>query len=281
MRQNEFLRKIERECSHNVLLNYKKFMYYQTEVIRTLNEVKNICKSNEIPYQLAYGTLLGAIRDDGQIPWDYDADIFVPYNYRKKLLLALERELGEKFHYASMESNDFRSYIVRVAPKGFDVEYLHLDIFFLIGAPDDDKERKKFSETIVEQQLIRYYKKVRLLKGSRYKVKAFCNILWNKLRCLKYEMKEQDCIFEGLCTKYDISQAKYCVSADTFSSKRSYPIGIFNTTTITIREHEYAIPQDYDEILTLIYKDYNKSSGFIDCIDEFEKALVWLEKAKI
>ena len=46
--------------------------------LNLLNNIDHFCKSNGIQYFLAYGTLIGAIRHDGFIPWDDDIDIAMP-----------------------------------------------------------------------------------------------------------------------------------------------------------------------------------------------------------
>lgn len=82
----------------------------QARLLEMAKQVTTILEKNNIPYMISYGTLLGAIRHQGFIPWDDDFDIFLfdDENYEKSRFilrknlssdLFLEDEETEKKYY--------------------------------------------------------------------------------------------------------------------------------------------------------------------------------------
>ena len=68
-------------------------------------ELDRICRKNNIPYALTYGSVLGLYNYGGFIPWDDDVDIAIDYFDIPRLVEALKNDLGEEFSFDCYETN--------------------------------------------------------------------------------------------------------------------------------------------------------------------------------
>src|SRR5690554_4949476 len=82
----------------------------QLRVLDIFIEVENILRNHNIDYWLIGGTLLGAVRHGGFIPWDDDLDISIEYKDLKKVRKLLKKELSEK--YAIQDYKSDRNYYI-------------------------------------------------------------------------------------------------------------------------------------------------------------------------
>ena len=111
-----------------------------------LDEIDRICKENNLKYSLAYGTLLGAVRHKGYIPWDDDIDICMLREDYEKLISILKDPATQKkgwltlvdiecddYYYGFAKVYDNRTYVNMSRHKG--EMGLWVDIFPLDGLP--------------------------------------------------------------------------------------------------------------------------------------------------
>lgn len=119
-----------------------------------LSEFDRVCRKYGLRYTLAYGTLIGAIRHKGFIPWDDDIDVAMPrpdYEKLHALLHAGEpvfsehfsvsEDRGEKAMYPFMKLLDDRFALKSWSHR--EVPDLFIDIFPVDGAPQTEKQRAK------------------------------------------------------------------------------------------------------------------------------------------
>lgn len=87
----------ERQCSladiHRVELDILKFF-------------KHVCEKNNIRYRLTYGTLLGAVRHNGFIPWDDDIDVTIPAEEIEKFMKGFAAENSDLYTLSTVKTEE-------------------------------------------------------------------------------------------------------------------------------------------------------------------------------
>lgn len=247
-------------CPENVDEIFKEFRSYQQLTIETLVEIHRICEKYGIQYQLAFGTLLGVVRDNGLIPWDYDIDIVIPYSERYKLIRALKEDLSERFYFCCPEINeDCRPYHMRVTPKGYKSDKLHVDIFYLIGAPEDKNERTHFEEEMLKYYKLREYKLVKLRDYKSIRIKL--SYIYHKLLSLYYSLNDINKYLADICDKYDPFKTNVSIVVLSVNGylHLAWPTKeLWDTFLIDTKMGTFRITKNYDTVLKSIYKDYKK-----------------------
>jgi len=88
-----------------------------------LIEFDRICRKYDIKYMLGAGTLLGAVRHKGFIPWDDDIDVFMLYEEYEKFIEAASKELDQDKYFLKTQESDLDCNLVYVQLKRNGTKY--------------------------------------------------------------------------------------------------------------------------------------------------------------
>ena len=233
----------------------------QLRMLSILVEIDKVCRKHNITYWLDYGTLLGAVRHKGFIPWDDDVDICVMRKDYDKLRKYLQQELPEQFVFTDWTTDKYIfSNYARVRDKKSYCYYpyfakqkeqgLWVDIFKMEEVPSMGikkmidflygrvfREIHHFGDVAYTSTFRRYF--VRLLAYIAFPFVFIIIILARLLARLG----------KGLITPSYSTNPYHC---------RRYAKNIFPCTELEFEGHKFFVPKDYDTHLKLIYGDYMK-----------------------
>ena len=224
----------------------------QKDLLELLKEFDSLCTCNGIIYSVIGGTLLGAVRHKGFIPWDDDLDVFVDrknYIKLKQLLptenLEVDTESDSSFWLDKLSFKD----------KGKTESKVVLDIFVLDNLPDNHvwafmklstlrflqgiiKPRPRFSDYTIPYRIISF-----LLWSFGH--------LFSKKNKLKLYQKVS-ALGNGKMTKYKT------ITNDEFGLLAvKYPYDIIDSTVrFRFENIEVLGIESYHQYLTRIYGDY-------------------------
>lgn len=240
------------------LYRYEDFQKYQKIIKNTLLEFHKLCEKNQIWYQVAYGSLLGVIRDGGQIPWDYDVDVFVKIEDRENLVKVLKEQLNDNYYFYCPEiDRKCRHTFIRVTPRGYRSEVLHVDVFYLIGLPQNSVIRNLTKKAICFLSKIRYIKYVKIKDEWYGNLKRFLKFAFAKIVTFIIPIRIVTKIFECLIHKWPIEDNELLGTADSFANQNDFFRDDFLQTELYPFENEKVrIPKNYKEVLQVCFGDY-------------------------
>lgn len=239
-------------------IEVKECHKYLLQIAKAFHE---ICVRHNIPYYMIGGTLLGAIRHHGFIPWDDDMDFGVPRKYYKPLLELLDKELPSDYkihsiYHSDKYSNGFfkiedTKTLIKETGKADMTIGINIDIFPLDYT---NNKRGVFSKNYLIAQLAKLETYCFLdLEGYNW-----FRMTANKiLRCLMFFANNKT-IFNFIDKHLLISEGDYLVNHyGAYALKEIVPKDIIGTPVLyKFEDTELYGVAKFDEYLRHFYRDY-------------------------
>lgn len=253
-------------------MNYLKTREVQNLLLDLLKTFDEIATQNGVRYVLDGGTLLGAVRHQGFIPWDDDIDVLVPRPDYEKLISnpqwipagykLVDQNNGGIYPYAKLMNLAWRAQEDLLD----DVieEYLWIDLFPADPIPDAEDEEIAF---IAKQKTdsMRLFRSV----ANPFGVKSNKGQVHTLLKRMGYSLSRMVYSPEKLClrlTDAAISRSfgsTRCVGNAVWGfnqkqdTKAKYPVEDFdNLRTMVFEGSYFPVAPHWDEYLTSLYGDY-------------------------
>lgn len=242
----------------------------QQKELEMLRVVVSICEKYGLTYYALGGTLLGAVRHKGFIPWDDDIDIGMPRNDYEKFLKVAEEELSypytivaeeltEGYTKAFAAIRDLSTKIIMTSSNIHSEESVWLDIFPIDGMPSGFIKKKLhtihylFSRMMV--QLSQFDKIVNQNKSDRPFLERIIIKSANKVRIekiLKYPTWAK--FYHECITKYDLTAPFAGNYTGAYKLKEIVPSDYFSVpTTLKFEGVSIQVPNRYLDYLSAIY----------------------------
>ncbi|OBR63546.1 hypothetical protein A7K91_06215 [Paenibacillus oryzae] len=247
-------------------LSTEELKQLQSIELELLIEFDRICRKHNITYSIDGGTLLGAIRHGGFIPWDDDADVILNRNEYEKLLLVVDQELntdkfylqdinrtpGYRWGYAKLRR--LNTEFIRLNQEDMPYEQgIFLDIFVCDNVPDHYVSRCvcNFHSFI--------YRKIFYSEVGKHTASGIARLVYKILNLMPEKaLKSNYAHYVKFRNRKNTEMVK-CLTFPACNRVYGYKRKWYeDTIDMKFENVTLKASRDYDEYLTFLYGDYLK-----------------------
>ena len=270
----------------------RKLQLYQLDILK---EVDRICQKHHIKYYISWGSLLGAVRHKGFIPWDDDIDISLFWDDYVKFMEVCQEELDERFFLQNPETDSgyFRPWAkVRIndttsMDKELDFVKMHwgicIDVFPIISIPTKKSKQHYQKVLIILYQIMCFEPLIRSMvkdnKSLKGYIRACLYIPYIGFSIIPSKLKRA--VKKRILQKIiDLQEKKSPLCGEALSmnyEKSIVPTQMYGEPVrVEFEGQEFNAPEKYIDYLTNFYGDFMKlpkeseRTGHGDTIISFE-----------
>lgn len=240
----------------------------QKIMLDILIEFDRICKENNLRYFLDWGTLLGAARHKGFIPWDDDLDVSMPRKDFEKFRLIAKENLDKKYFLQTPETDKhYKYYYIPMKLRFNDSRYIekvesgeekfnqgiYIDVFPLDYLP---KGRINYKIQCFYKYIMERANMINEgFSGVSLKRKVIYPLVYFFVKVLNINSRKKiEKFFVEKCKRYD---DKYWSGIDLYLKQEYKKEDLFPLKEIVFENNTFSSPNNFDAVLTKMYGDYN------------------------
>lgn len=246
--------------------NYPNFSKerYKELLVKTMAEFIKFCNRNDIEYIGAYGTVLGAIRHKGLIPWDDDIDVFMTRDNYEKFLKLKDGMKGSGYEIVDIDDEGYYLPFAKFCDTNtsiWEVENLpfvlgvFIDVFPLDYVEEDDTDCVKLRN----EYMALFDKYLHSLKTFRIKdvfsfggFKSFLKAKFYKMTVSRKSVRAMEHLIRTKQGPFRM----YYRSLDKYTRSKFESTWFDECIEVPYEDISIRIPKEYDKFLAHCYGDY-------------------------